>query len=210
MRPGSLVLIFVRAPERGRVKTRLAADVGDEAALRIYETLALQTIDAARGLGDEATVRVCYTPAGAGKAVRGWLGEDGLDYRPQGEGGLGERMQSAFRDAFDDGAERVVIVGSDLPEMSADLLREAFDLLERHPAVLGPALDGGYYLLGLRSPLPAVFRGIPWSTGKVLERTLARFAEAGVEPELLALRNDVDTADDLPAEWRSARIAGRP
>ena len=210
MRRRALVLIFVRAPERGRVKTRLAADVGDEAALRIYERLALQAINAACGLGDEAAVRVCYTPSGAGEVIRSWLGEARVEYRPQGKGDLGERMRGAFRDAFDDGADRVVIVGSDLPDMSPELLREALELLDRHPAVLGPALDGGYYLLGLRNPLPNVFRAIPWSTDRVLATTLARFAKAGVDPELLAPRNDVDTADDLPPEWRPVSRASRP
>jgi len=198
-----LVLIFVRAPEPGRVKTRLAADVGDEAALRIYETLALHTVDAARGLGDEVRARVCYTPAEAGDAVRGWLGRGEVEYRSQGAGDLGARMRQAFEESFDDGAERVVIVGSDLPDMSADLLREALDHLDRHAAVLGPALDGGYYLLGLRGMVPNVFESIPWSTERVLETTLARFAEAGIEPALLAPRNDVDTTDDLPEGWIS-------
>ncbi|HEU0078310.1 MAG TPA: TIGR04282 family arsenosugar biosynthesis glycosyltransferase, partial [Longimicrobiaceae bacterium] len=145
------MLVFVRAPEPGRVKTRLAAAIGAEGALRVYRRLAEHTLAEVRTLADDGVeVRVHYTPADAGAAVREWL-DDGPVYLPQAEGGdLGMRMRDAFARAFADGAECVVIVGSDLPELTAALLRRAFDALDAHPAVLGPARDGGYYLLGLR------------------------------------------------------------
>jgi uncharacterized protein len=196
----ALVLVFVRGPERGRVKTRLAADIGDDAALAVYQRLGRHTVDAARALGSAVRVRVCHTPDGAGDAVAAWLG-GGVEYRGQGEGDLGGRMARAFADAFAGGAERVLIVGSDLPDLTPGLLRDAIAKLDAHPAVLGPARDGGYYLLGLRQPMPSIFRNVPWSTDRVLEVTLERFAAAGIEPAMLPELADVDTADDLPVGW---------
>jgi len=193
-------LVFVRAPVRGRVKTRLAAAVGADAALRIYRRLAEHTLREVLGLGGEVQVRVHYTPADAGDAVRAWLGA-GPVYLPQGDGDLGGRMEDAFARAFAAGAERVVIVGSDLPEVSTALLRRAFDLLDAHPAVIGPARDGGYYLLGVTRLVPGIFDGIAWSTPRVLAETLGRFRSAGIDPVLLEELADVDEVDDLPPGW---------
>jgi hypothetical protein len=110
-------------------------------------------------------------------------------------------VESAFRAAFEDGADRVAIIGSDLPELSAALLRRAFDALESHAAVLGPARDGGYYLLGMRMMVEGLFDGIPWSTKEVLARTLERLRAAGIEPAVLDTLTDVDEVADLPAGW---------
>lgn len=203
------VLIFVRAPEAGRVKTRLAAEIGPEAALRVYRRLAEHAVAEARALGPGVSVRVHFTPAEAGGAVRSWLGE-GPIYLPQAEAAdLGERMRVAFAEAFAAGFRRVVIIGSDLPELSAGLLRRAFARLETHAAVLGPARDGGYWLLGLREMIGAVFVDVPWSTDRVLARTLEILREAGSEPALLETLGDVDEAADLPAGWANwARESG--
>lgn len=201
--PGA-VLVFVRAPEAGRVKTRLAAGIGADAALRVYVRLAEHAVAEARASG--AVVRVLFTPADAGEAVRRWLG-GGADYRAQAEGDLGARMRRAFEDAFAAGFGRVVVVGSDLPGLSAGLLRRAVAALEEREAVIGPARDGGYYLLGLRRMVPEVFRGIAWSTDGVLEETVARLRRAGVEPARLQTLADVDRADDLPPGWREWAVA---
>lgn len=193
------VLVFVRAPEAGRVKTRLAAEIGGEAALRVYVRLAEHALEQARAAGAE--VRVHYTPADAGERVQAWLGP-GAAYLPQAEGDLGERMRDAFDAAFAAGFRRVVIIGSDLPDLSAELLRRAFALLDAGEAVLGPARDGGYWLLGLRRPVPEVFRGIAWSTAEVFAETVARLRAEGIEPALLEVLSDVDEAADLPPGWR--------
>lgn len=193
-----VTLVFVRAPEAGRVKTRLAAGLGAEGALRVYRRLAEHTLREARAMGGE--VRVHFTPADAGAEVRAWLG-DGVRYLPQSAGDLGARMEAAFRDAFEDGADRVVIIGSDLPDLSAALLRRAFDALESHAAVIGPARDGGYYLLGMQTIIGGLFEEIPWSTNEVLARTLDRLRAAGIEPALLGALSDVDEVHDLPAGW---------
>jgi len=194
------ILVFVRAPEAGRVKTRLAAEIGAEAALRVYRRLAEHAVAQARALVAEAAVRIHFTPPEGGDAVRAWLGTD-ADYLPQAEGDLGARMRAAFAEAFAAGHPRVVIIGSDLPDLSAAILRRALRLLDSHPAVLGPAADGGYYLLGLREMVPGVFDGIAWSTEGVFEATLGRLAAAGCAPALLEPLRDVDVAADLPAGW---------
>lgn len=195
------VLVFVRAPDRGTVKTRLAAAVGDDAALRVYRRLAEHTLREAAALaGQGVQLRVHHTPAHAGDAVRRWLG-DGLLYLPQADGDLGTRMEDAFARAFADGARQVVIVGSDLPDVSAALLRRAFDALDVHPAVLGPARDGGYYLLGLTGPVAGLFDEIAWSTPDVLAATLDRFRTAGIHPVMLEELADVDEVGDLPQGW---------
>jgi rSAM/selenodomain-associated transferase 1 len=207
--PRRAVLVFVRALQRGRVKTRLAATVGDDAALGVYRRLAEHTMAEARALAAEGVaVRVHYAPADAGHGVRAWLG-DGPAYLPQADGDLGVRMRDAFARAFADGAERVVIVGSDLPEVSTSLLRRAFHLLDAHPAVIGPAADGGYYLLGLRGMIGGIFDGIAWSTPRVLAMTLDRFRAVDVEPAMLEVLRDVDTGDDLPPGWLDEAPAGR-
>jgi rSAM/selenodomain-associated transferase 1 len=201
-----VLLVFVRAPELGRVKTRLAAAIGDGAALRVYRRLAEHTLAIARELAmEDVEVRVHYAPGGAGEAVRGWLGE-GPIYLPQAEGDLGMRMRDAFERAFADGAERVVIVGSDLPELSAPLLRRAFGLLDGAAAVIGPARDGGYYLLGLPGMIDGIFDGIEWSTPGVLAATLERLRAAEIDPAMLPVLADVDTVEDLPPGWSESAL----
>jgi rSAM/selenodomain-associated transferase 1 len=199
-----VLLVFVRAPEAGRVKTRLAAAIGGRAALRIYRRLAEHTLAEARALAaDGVEVRVHYAPAAAGDVVRAWLGE-GPVYLPQAEGDLGMRMRDAFARAFADGAGRVVIVGSDLPALSAALLRRAFDRLDGCAAVVGPARDGGYWLLGMRGMIGGVFDGIEWSTPGVLAATLARLRAADADPAMLETLADVDEVGDLPPGWAEA------
>lgn len=206
-KPARAVLVFVRAPERGTVKTRLAAAIGAAGALRVYRRLAEHTLREAAALaGEGVQVRVHHTPADAGDAVRHWLGA-GPSYLPQAQGDLGMRMEDAFARAFAAGAERVVIVGSDLPEVSASLLRRAFDALDAHPAVIGPARDGGYYLLGLTRMVDGIFQGIAWSTPDVLAATLVRFRAAGVDPGMLEELADVDEPEDLPTGWLDALSA---
>lgn len=194
------VLVFVRAPSPGMVKTRLAKDVGPDTALAIYKRMTEHVLATVRGLDDEVETRIYFTPEDERNAVEEWLGE-GLDYRAQGDGDLGARMDAAFKAAFDDEFQKVIVVGSDLPGLAADHLRLAISALSDRDAVIGPATDGGYYLLGLGRPLD-LFQEIPWSTPEVLTRTLDRFVAAGVAPAALPRLNDVDTVEDLPPDYR--------
>lgn len=190
--------VFVKAPTPGQVKTRLAAGVGARQAARIYHTLGRRVVAACIGPG-HATV-VWFAPAGAGAAVRAWL--NGLavtEFRAQASGELGTRLGDAFDQHFREGAHRVVVIGSDSPGVSHRLVARAFAALDDHELVIGPARDGGYYLLGLRAPAPDLFRGISWSTDLVLGETMARAQWLGLEPLLLPALRDVDTVSDARA-----------
>ncbi len=192
------VLLFVKAAEKGKVKSRLAPVVGEEAALEIYKQFvaaALETIERT-GCG----YRVCFYPPDARQQVEDWLGP-GRIYRPQEGADLGERMKNAFIRSFSEGVERAVLVGSDIPEVTPALLRDALESLNTHDAVIGPALDGGYYLIGFnaRSFLPRVFDGIAWSRDGVFGQTADVFKKAGTNVHALPLLQDIDTAEDLRA-----------
>ncbi len=190
------LIVFARAPELGRVKTRLAAEVGDGAALRAYRTLAEQVI-AAVSASATYSVTVAYTPPDAEPAMREWLGP-GVTLRPQSGGGLGARMAAAIADAISGGAERAVVIGTDCPDVTPDVVAEAFTRLGAADVVLGPASDGGYYLIGMSRPHRALFEGIPWSSAGTLRATLARARAGGLSVALLDERRDIDTAED----WR--------
>ncbi len=143
-------------------------------------------------------------------AARAWLG-DGVSIREQGEGDLGARMERATREAFADGAEAVVVIGADCPQLTAVHLAAACAALREKEIVLGPAADGGYYLIGLRRARPELFRGIAWSTAAVLTQTLAAARAVSVDCHLLDTLCDVDEPDDLVAwaETAAAQAAGR-
>jgi hypothetical protein len=128
--------------------------------------------------------------------MAGWMGA-GLDIRKQSGGGLGARMHESFKAAVEEGARRAVIVGTDCPGMSADILEKAFDQLADHDLVLGPAEDGGYYLVGMKKPTPRLFAGITWGGEDVLRKTLEIAEELGVSTALLSKLADVDRPEDL-------------
>lgn len=202
--PNRAVVVFTRAPEAGRVKTRLARELGEATALAAHRELGALVLSAAAGLAD-CEVVVAYTPADREELVRAWLG-GARHYEPQADGDLGTRMLAAITDRFAAGAGRVLLIGTDCPAVGADLLEAAFRELDRADAVLGPSVDGGYYLIGMTSPIPRLFRDIPWSTPMTLSVTLDRAAAAGVTVALLEERRDVDTAADWAA-WRATRGA---
>lgn len=204
--PRREVLVFARAPVPGRVKTRLAADVGDDEAARIYRRLGRDTVDAVRDGPWSVTVHVEPPDAEAIDSVRAWLGPR-VRYRGQVAGDLGDRMASAIEDALAR-VEAVCVVGTDLPHLDASMVRGAFEALENHDVVLGPATDGGYYLIGMTDPHPELFREIPWSTEDVLAHTVQRAADRELRVAKLEPRTDVDTVADVPAEMLPRRSAG--
>ncbi len=138
--------------------------------------------------------------------MRQWLGND-MAYAAQTGMDLGERMDNAFKAGFDQGCDRIVLVGSDCPGLTVDILEEAFQALDHHPVVLGPASDGGYYLIGLKQRLSIVFQDISWGTEKVLEETRKALSTLEVSCALLERLSDVDTPEDLHI-WESIQKAG--
>jgi uncharacterized protein len=190
--------IFVKAPIPGRVKTRLAGELGPRGAAEVYRRMGRQVVTATVGRGYRTTV--WFTPRSKGLLVREWLDSvDMVAFRPQVGTGLGARLSAAFAREFRAGARRVVMIGSDCPGVDRAVVREAFRALAKRDLVLGPAVDGGYYLIGLAAPAPGLFRGIAWSTEAVAGQTLARAAALGLSYQALSPLRDVDTARDAQA-----------
>src|SRR4051812_5150712 len=147
------LIVFTRFPAVGKVKTRLIPALGAEGATGLHRQLTLRTIRTAITVAEQRRVGLeIHFDGGEEAAMRHWLG-DGFIFRSQSGGDLGERMSSSFAETFRNGASAVVIIGSDCPELSPEILHAAFDKLSDHAVVLGPATDGGYYLIGLRQPM---------------------------------------------------------
>lgn len=189
------LLILLKAPILGTVKTRLAADIGSDTALSIYRRLLDQVVIAMSPL---SAVELHYTPATAGELLSPWL-KPGWQLYPQSEGNLGDRMHHSFSQAFTTGAKRVVMIGTDCPSVELADIRRAWTVLADHDLVLGPATDGGYWLIGLNRPRPELFKDINWSTSTVLSETLACANQLGLSHQLLRPLSDVDTKTDWDA-----------
>ena len=191
----SLLIIFVKNIELGRAKTRLAATVGDEAALAVYKKLLEKTKSITQPLTVDKTVfydRVLgendlWSVEGFSKAVQ-----------PQGD--LGERMLAAFESSFSKGYERICIIGSDCYDLSTEVLHHAFYMLNTNNAVIGAAKDGGYYLVGMNRLISDVFKNKEWSTDKVFSSTVEDFKRNEDTYFELPVLNDVDTEEDL-GDW---------
>lgn len=195
MDPVEHLVILVRAPRLGTVKTRIATVLGDWAALDIYRRLLHALAARLTPLGP---VWWRVTPDEAVDEVRLWL-RPGWRAIPQGGGSLDARIIRAFDEAFAAGARRVVVIGSDCPEVSSADIDEAWRLLRQQDVVLGPATDGGYWAIGLAARHPELFADIPWSTSRVLEATLEKVRAAGLRHACLRTLGDIDT----PADWEA-------
>ena len=192
------LLVFAKTPEPGKVKTRLMAAVSAEVAAELHEACIGDTLRLVR------KVRGCdvfvFTAGGTSyfrKIVTEQ--ENGTRVRvvPQRGKDLGARMENAFRKCFAMGYCEVVVIGTDTPWMGAERLRRAFAELKANDVVIGPAEDGGYYLLGMRKMLAEIFRGIPWSTERVLELTLTKIAALKLRKKVLRWDFDLDRPEDL-------------
>ncbi len=192
----NILLIFIRNPVLGKVKTRLARTMGDAEALRIYHILLEKTRAAALDVSAERWL--WYSDFA--DLLDDWSNAD-FYKKIQHSGDLGERMEAAFGDAFDTGANKVVIIGSDCPDLTGGILQQAFDALDDSHFVLGPVPDGGYYLLGMKQLEPSVFHDIEWSTDSVRARTLEKIRLVGLTCALLPELMDVDTE----ADWVEAQ-----
>ncbi|MCS5489530.1 TIGR04282 family arsenosugar biosynthesis glycosyltransferase [Algoriphagus limi] len=185
------IIIFQKNPEKGRVKTRLAADIGEDQALEVYLKLC------------ETCYKTCNSyPADKFLFFDSYLpsenipGTEGFHYQIQEIGNLGNKMNEAIQRILAKGYEKVVLIGTDCPELTSEHLKQAFEYLESHELVLGPALDGGYYLIGMKRPRPELFKGIPWSTNEVLEKTIKKCTSIGLSYKSLTELSDLDTLDD--------------
>ncbi len=193
--PDENLIIFLKAPRPGSVKTRLAQTIGVEPACAAYRRLVETLFE---NLASVPGVELRFAPDDAEAEIQSWL-RAGWKGRPQGVGDLGERLQRAFAEAFSAGAKRVVIIGSDCPEITPRDIAEAWHALQSHDLVLGPATDGGYWLVGLNQVQASLFIDISWSTKTVLDETIQRARFINARVRLLRELVDVDTE----TEWRA-------
>jgi uncharacterized protein len=190
------LIIFVKWPEKGKVKTRLTAALGEDAAYELYKCFVEDLFNTVVLTGIRPLI--AFHPEGAEDRIRAWLGS-GYNYIPQVGSDLGERMKNAFSQVFSDGVSQAVLIGSDFPDLPAAIINDAFSSLKRNDTVIGPARDGGYYLIGFRRKtfLPGIFDAIPWSTNIVFARTMAILRKEGSRIHQLPVWNDIDRPGDL-------------
>lgn len=185
------VIVFQKFPEPGKVKTRLAKSIGNEKATNLYRFLIDHTHQQLTALG--AAVFVFHkgpVPKSDYPAIQ-------YSFHPQEGEDLGAKMDHAFQTVFQKGFKKALIIGTDCYELQAQHLEKAFSELDHLDLVLGPARDGGYYLMGLKTHVPQLFQGIAWSTGTVLETTLKKAEDSGLKTTLLETLSDVDRYEDL-------------
>lgn len=185
------LLVFAREPIAGEVKTRLASEIGSAAAACVYRQLLDYTLRVASKVGCEVELLLAEVPR------TDWSRKIGFPVRSQIGKSLGERILNALMGAFREGATRTLVIGSDCPYLSAHHLREGFVALQKSRVVLGPAGDGGYWLIGQRMPAVDIFSGISWSHPSTLAQTRARLRELAIGWEELELLDDIDTGEDL-------------
>jgi rSAM/selenodomain-associated transferase 2/rSAM/selenodomain-associated transferase 1 len=203
------LIVFSKYPEPGTAKTRMIPLLGPDGAATLQREMALHLLARIHSLAEEREIQVEVRYTGGDKARMREAFGTGWRYREQGPGDLGQRMAHAFQDAFDEGVGKAVVVGSDTPDVTGAILQAAFDALDDCDMAVGPAEDGGYYLLGLRAPCPALFQEIAWSTQHVLLQTLCTAHAEGRSFVLLDRLRDVDRPEDWPV-WERMAGEGRP
>lgn len=192
------LIVFTRYPESGKAKTRLIPALGAEAAADLHRQMTERTLAEIQSLQQSYALTVEVWFAGGDRVqMQSWLGAN-LHYQPQPAGNLGDRMMQAFQTAFDTHVKAAIIIGTDCPELSAALLIEAFQALQQTDLVLGPATDGGYYLIGLRQLVPDLFQAIAWSTDQVFQQTVDIANKLHLSLTCLPPLTDIDRPDDLP------------
>jgi rSAM/selenodomain-associated transferase 1 len=190
------LLFFIKTPEKGRVKSRLASVIGDEPAAKLYRGFVMNMLSTLKR--GNFPFYICFYPKNALKGLKEWLGGQ-YHYIPQKGKDLGKRMRNGLTDAFAMGFKRVVLVGSDIPDLPLEFIEEAFASLEEKDAVIGPACDGGYYLIGFRNKTfsSRVFEGIAWGTETVFEDTMKVLKGLRQTVHTLKPLRDMDTIEDL-------------
>ncbi len=192
----ALILFFIKYPEPGEVKTRLAESIGSEEAAQLYRNFILDLL--VKLESTELPFKICFYPEQKRELLMGWLGDE-YEYSHQSGADLGERMAAAFQDAFSGGHRRVILMGSDFPDLPQSFLEESLRALNTHDAVIGPDIDGGYYLIGFRNEtfFSQAFEGMNWSTEAVFRKTLSILKDHKKRVYVLPVWNDIDTIEDL-------------
>jgi rSAM/selenodomain-associated transferase 1 len=196
-KPGKdCMLFFAKYPEKGEVKKRLATHLGEDITVELYRYFVLDSLSTLEKCG--VKLLVCFYPPESQKRFAEWLGMN-YSYVPQQGSDLGQRMKTCFVNAFDRGFHFVVAIGSDIPDLPCEFIKEALSSLKTHDVVIGPSFDGGYYLIGFREDkfIPEVFDGIDWGTHTVFHDTLTVLQNAICNVHTLPKWSDIDTIADL-------------
>lgn len=207
------IIIFFRSATQGQVKTRIASRIGDRNTFRLYRAMIQDLLQNLSPLREEIIFYEACEGKKEGINIREIVLQEitGYELRHQRGVGLGERMYNAFFDVFRDGAYKAVLIGTDIPHIDSDLLRDYMEKLEQFPVVIGPSTDGGYYLIGFRrdSLSKSIFEGVTWSTSAVLNQTLSKIhrtcIDAFVGEELL----DIDHFEDLRTIFNDESLKSR-
>ncbi len=211
------LIIFLKYPEPGKVKTRLAVDIGNVKACAIYKLLVervIKNIFSKNPLTHD--VHIFFTPPDKENGIKDWLQpiltnnqEIGTKYSHQEGNTLGEKMSYAFKQTLQiEGCKRCIIIGTDCPEIDAPLIESAFDILKEKDIVIGPCKDGGYYLLGMSRFLPELFEDIDWSTDRVFKQTMGKVHKNNLSCNVLKTLADIDTQEDLSYHLSKVAQAG--
>jgi len=190
------LLLFVKYPEKGKVKLRLSADLNEDIVQELYRCFVQDTLTTVKKI--DSQLFICFLPVDAQKKFMKWLGST-LLYLPQNGTDLGERMKNSFTDVFTKGFRQAVLIGSDSPDLPKKYIKQAFTTLQTRDTVIGPTIDGGYYLIGFHTNTftPSVFEDIPWSNQQVFQETMIKIDQAHHSIGLLPMWSDVDTITDL-------------
>ncbi|MBI5074356.1 MAG: TIGR04282 family arsenosugar biosynthesis glycosyltransferase [Nitrospirae bacterium] len=187
---------MIKYPEPGKVKTRLAHEIGKVRASAVCKHIAEQVLRNTAPSEDDRYSRIVFIdPPEREDDFQGWL--PGEQFAGQQGSDLGERMDNAIRHLLSRGTEKAVITGADIPDLSCDIIMQAFKKLDHVDVVIGPAADGGYYLIGMKSPMTELFRNVSWSTGNVFSETVKTLQRSGKSYGVLPILSDLDTIADL-------------
>ncbi|MFU8848510.1 MAG: TIGR04282 family arsenosugar biosynthesis glycosyltransferase [Opitutales bacterium] len=205
IKDATVILLFLKAPVPGQVKTRLAAAIGVQAATEVYETLVQSQL---QRLPREYALEIHFAPADAGSQFASWLGET-LNYYPQEDGDLGDRLKHAVKTAFARGAREVICIGADCPSLLPIHFEQTVAQLRssENAVVLGPTTDGGYYLIGLRQPHDTLFENVRWSTAHTLNDTLLQAKKTKLDVTTLETMPDIDEIEDLRSAIRAGYLS---
>ncbi len=191
------LIVFTRYPEPGKTKTRLIPALGAEGAANLQRQMTEHTLSQVQKLPaiSSTLVEIRFT-GGNLQLMQAWLGNTFI-YQPQGAGDLGQRMEQSLLNALQNGAQKVIFIGIDCPGVNSEILTTAFQNLDTHDLVIGPAVDGGYYLIGLKRYIPELFANINWGTETVLQRTINIAQQLSLSQVQLLPLADVDRPEDL-------------
>jgi rSAM/selenodomain-associated transferase 1 len=202
------VVIFIRVPQQGKVKTRLAKTLGDQKAAGFYRLCIETVVSETRRLSRETDKYIFFAEPVYGHKTDYFTASEFKLEVQEGES-LGQRLSSAFFEVFRKGAHKAVIVASDVPDLTADMIKNAFNVLDKSDIVIGPCYDGGYYLIGMKQLHKELFQDIHWGTERVLRQTLDAITDEGLTVEKLPVLMDIDTEQDL-RKWIAMKGSSKP